>query len=183
MPISGWDPIDPIMNRIQSIRPESALDIGVGTGQWGFMLRNYLDMRYGRIERKNWKLTLDGIEGFQQYRNPAWDYYDNVVIGDAFDVLRNGGRCYDAILMIEVLEHFQKDTGIWVLKKLAEIGRHVFVSYANMEQGAFMGNSFEVHRSVWTDEEILTLLPNAEVIHKTGVGKFFYWKKGELNAI
>jgi len=177
MPISGWDPIFSVMKTIEGINPKSVLDVGVGTGQWGFLVRNYHDMRYGNFQRNQWKLRLNGIEVCSRYENPAWKLYDTVRIGEAslaIDDLIGMNIKYDVSLMIEVLEHFKKDKGIEVLNNLAKISKHLIFSYANMEQGPAHGNEFEVHRSTWTDEEIKAIFPQAKQIYETGVGKFYH---------
>lgn len=174
MPISGWDPIDPIMNRLQRIDPRSVLDVGIGTGQWGFMVRNYWDFRHNRFYPKDWQVRLTGIEGFANYRNPAWDLYSSVLIGDASQLIPSLYMKYDVAIMIEVLEHFSKEAGYKVLKDLCCKSKHLFISYANSEQGAWGGNDYEIHRACWTDQEILELLPRAVRIHQTSVGSFFY---------
>jgi hypothetical protein len=183
MPISGWDPIYPVMAEIQKIDPKNAvLDVGIGTGQWGFLVRNYHDMRYGRFDKASWKLRLLGIEGCSRYHNPAWQFYDDVRIGEASlaieDFVKLGygmvGNQFDVSIMIEVLEHFEKEKGKEVLRNLAKISKNLIFSYANMEQGAAHGNEYEVHRSTWSDAEIREIFPQAVQIYETGVGKFYH---------
>lgn len=185
MPISGWDPIHPVMATIQGIDPKRAvLDVGIGTGQWGFLVRNYHDMRYGRFDKSQWSLQILGLEGCSRYHNPAWQFYSHVVVGEASAeieelALNQSYRAYkqfEIAIMIEVLEHFEKEKGKDVLRDLAKISDHLIFSYANMEQGAAHGNEYEVHRSTWTDEEIREIFPNAVQIYETGVGKFYHVK-------
>lgn len=184
MPISGWDPVFPVMQTIQGIDPKSVLDVGIGTGQWGFLVRNYHDMRYGRFQKGQWQTQIVGIEVCDLYRNPAWDLYSMIVVKEASAILegykdhaeKSGflAKSFDVGIMIEVLEHFDKEKGTEVLKNLASACKHIIFSYANMEQGAAHGNEFEVHRSTWTDEEIKQIFPQARQIYETGVGKFYH---------
>lgn len=177
-PISGWDPVFGVMQTIQGIDPKSVLDVGIGTGQWGFLVRNYHDLRYGHFDRSQWSTYILGLEGCEKYRNPGWDLYNHVQIGEAAAAIEEmiGEYEFDVAVMIEVLEHFDKAKGVQVLKNLAQISKNIIFSYANMEQGAAYGNEYEIHRSTWTDDEIKAIFPQARQIYETGVGKFYHVK-------
>lgn len=71
-------------------------------------------------------------------------------------------RCpqtWDAILLLDVLEHFAHDHGAEILaaarRQLSPGGRlYVGTPAVWMEQGAAYGNEFERNRSLWTEEEL-----------------------------
>jgi hypothetical protein len=56
-------------------RPGSVLDLGIGTGFYGAVVRQWLD---GGV--RPWRTRLVGVEGFATYRSPCWDLYDEVVV-------------------------------------------------------------------------------------------------------
>jgi len=59
---------------------------------WGVVVREYLEFWYGRLRREDWKVRLEGIEIFRDYRNPLWDTYDAVYVADALETLPKLGR-------------------------------------------------------------------------------------------
>jgi len=68
------------------------------------------------------------VEIFEPYRNPVWDYaYDRVLIGDIRDRWGELGR-YDAILCLDVLEHFPKDQAVCLARDLLTIAPLLFVT-------------------------------------------------------
>ena len=188
MPFSGLDCILPVYNVIHEKCPnwQTYLDIGSGTGQWGWVQRTWFEFQDGNFDKKTWKRKIVGIEGFEAYRNPTWELYNYVAIGNAFDMLKEWPKGadpdprnpflprYNLCTMIEVLEHFEKSQGIEMLKMLKDRCDHLIFSYTNSEQGAAFTNEFEVHRSTWTNEDILAIFPNAVMFYPTGVGEFWY---------
>src|SRR5260370_965085 len=108
MPTSDINNIPPILAVLQNSRPASILDVGCGFGKYGFLAREYLDVQFGRFERKQWKTRIVAIEAFEPYRNPTWDFvYDEVLIGKAEEVLPTLGD-FDLILMADIIEHLPK---------------------------------------------------------------------------
>ena len=50
-------------------QPLRILDVGVGFGKWGHLFREYTDINEAehdpaRYARENWRVQIDGIEGF-----------------------------------------------------------------------------------------------------------------------
>ncbi|MFC1804692.1 class I SAM-dependent methyltransferase [Candidatus Omnitrophota bacterium] len=89
----------------------TVLDIGCGMGHNGFIFREMFDIRYMRLKPKDWTHSLEGIEVFEDYRNPVWDYYYNkVTVEDCLKVLPAlADAKYDIIFATEILEHFEKE--------------------------------------------------------------------------
>ena len=80
MPSSSSDYISAVVNIMRLINPSTMLDIGIGFGKYGFLAREYLELWDGRDKhkREDWKRTIDGIEAFEEYINPAIEYiYDH----------------------------------------------------------------------------------------------------------
>ncbi|MEJ2502387.1 MAG: class I SAM-dependent methyltransferase, partial [Gemmatimonadota bacterium] len=137
--------------------PSSVLDIGVGFGKWGHLIREYTDIRLAerdpdRYSRENWKTRIDGIEGFPGYLTAMHDYlYDRIHVGDMREIIRQLGR-YDMILLADVIEHVEKADGEALLQDcLAHCDGAVVVSTPAVfrPQGDACGNPFEAHRSFW----------------------------------
>jgi len=91
MPTSAPHNISRVLDIVLSLRPRSVLDIGVGTGKYGFLLREYLDMWvYG--DGSTWPprrvARIDGIEGCEKYIGEVQrSVYDHIYVGNALDIL------------------------------------------------------------------------------------------------
>ena len=150
MPASNPEHIPAVLHFSEGLRPRTILDVGVGMGAYGFLLRQYLEVCYERIRRDQWGIKIDGIEVYPGYRNPVWQYaYDRVIIGDARTVLNGLGR-YDLILCNDVLEHLRADDAREFIRRLASKAGAVIATtpVSFIEQGAWMGNEAERHLSV-----------------------------------
>ena len=66
---------------------------------------------------------------------------------------------YDLVLLIDVLEHFEKDQGKELVKTLVKKNGGIIISTPKKpspQEDAF-GNIYETHRSVWSKEELMEL--------------------------
>lgn len=155
MPTSDPLLLGTISNVILDVKPMSVLDIGIGYGKWGLLVREYSDCwQRQRYTPDLWDTRLVGIEIYDKYRNPAWGVYNEVVIGDALTVLQTFfDKKFDLVIMIDVLEHIEKDRAVAVLKHMRRVGKNVVVSYANTPQTGVGDNQHEDHISTWTKEE------------------------------
>src|SRR5262245_1741453 len=153
MPTSDYFNITPMMHIIGQLRPLSALDIGCGFGKYGVLIREYLDVWNERYDRALWKCRIVGVEGYEGYRNPIWDYvYHEVLIGDAREVVpRLDGR-FDLAVLADVIEHFDRDDARRLVEACLQKSAVCIVSTPKefYPQPDIMGNEYERHRCLWT---------------------------------
>ena len=102
----------------------------------------------------NYNTQLEGVEGYN-YRSPLWDCYDKVHECTIQEFFEKDSRKWDCILLTDVIEHFTKQEGEFVITKCKERlrpkGLFVVVTPAVwIEQGAAYGNELEVHKSLWS---------------------------------
>jgi len=156
MPSSSLGNIEPVVEFLRDLAPRRVLEVGVGHGKYGVLLREYLEVAYERYHRTQWRLELVGIEVFGEYRNPLWEYaYDRVVIEDIRRLdLASLGK-FDCGLLLDVIEHFDHEEGRKVLERLLESCETVIVSTPRrfVEQGVVLGNEHERHRSLWRRQD------------------------------
>lgn len=145
------------------LQPKSVLELGVGSGKYGVLLREYLDIAHGRLSFGSWETKIHGVEGFPSYLNGLhYSVYDRVNVED-FSLIENYIHYidYDLVLMIDSLEHIPKDKGVELLSFLIECNNTVIVSCPfgvhYIEQGAVYGNEFERHRAHWTPQDFEAL--------------------------
>ena len=157
MPTSHYYQLNEIVKLIIDCHPKSVLDIGVGFGKFGYLAREYLELWDGREKYDDWKVRIDGIEGFEEYLTPAHDFiYDNIYIGNAIKVLPTLEIKYDLVLIIDVLEHFDYDDGIRLLQECLQLDSNVIIATPKdvRPQGKAFGNHLEIHKFQWKKEHL-----------------------------
>lgn len=165
MPLGSFALINHLADHLCRHRPKSVLDVGVGFGLTGAIVRQYLDSGV-----QPWKTVLVGIEAFPQYKNPTWDLYGSVLEMDVREFLKDKGLAefakYDFIVFTDVVEHFSHEEGEEIIYKLMGMlnkGGVLWIGTPGVwaEQGAVHGNEYETHRSLWKWNEFP---PGFEVI-------------------
>jgi hypothetical protein len=154
MPVSEMVNVPSIMNEIVRLQPKSICELGIGFGKYGVLCREALEAVNGKCRPGEWERLIIGYEAFPRYNNPCWEMY-NVVITEDFTKCTSAIAMHDVVLMIDSLEHLEKDQARIFLDTLVRSNRQVIVSVpiGNWPQGAVFGNEFERHRSIWTGEE------------------------------
>ncbi|MBK9660527.1 MAG: hypothetical protein IPO68_11655, partial [Chitinophagaceae bacterium] len=153
MPSSSPFQISQVVNWIIYLKPSKVLDIGIGNGKYGFLCREALDTPHEEIPNR---ITVHGIEGFESYITDVHRLiYDKIFIGNGVDILKDHPEQYDLVLLIDVIEHLDKNTGMHFLERLLEISKNVIVTtpYGYVPQDDVFGNDFEVHRSGWVEKD------------------------------
>jgi len=165
MPIGSYALTFNIAHEIWKKKPKRVLDLGVGLGMTGVLVRSYTD----DLGKAPWKTVLHGVEGFPDYRTGVWDIYDKVYIEGIKEWLDNTPDItYDMIIMSDVIEHFEKEEGFAIAKLLMtrlNPGGVVLIGTPGIfqEQDAAHGNEYERHRSAWKATEFpmgYTILQN-----------------------
>src|SRR5258708_23453678 len=156
MPSSRPTPITQRIHSIRQLRPRSSLDVGVGFGKSGHLFREYTDINEAendpnRYDRKNWKVRIDGIEGYAAYLTAMHRYlYNEVHVGDACQLVKKLAR-HDVVFMGDVIEHLHKKAGQRLLREAVKKSRKaVIVSTPKQDTGqtALCGNELDLHRTL-----------------------------------
>jgi len=153
MGTSNWQQIPFCVEALMKIAPSRVLDVGVGFGRWGMITREFCDVWFGRIFRDKWQVRLEGIEAFpKSISDYHREFYDNIHLGDAADILpRLPGR-WSVTIYGDVLEHFPREKAIELLSESLDRSDYVLVNIPIGEypQGEAYGNAYERHLSTWT---------------------------------
>jgi hypothetical protein len=155
MPLSDVWHVPAVMHFVRAVAPMRVLDVGIGMGNFGLLVRQYGDVSNERLSREQWKLRIDGIELFEPYRNPVWAYaYDQVLMGDARQIVPTLSG-YDLVLLNDVLEHFERSDARELIRDCLRAGRVVLATTPNCDypQGAWGGNEAETHRCLITADD------------------------------
>ncbi|MEQ8952560.1 MAG: hypothetical protein RL120_00370 [Gammaproteobacteria bacterium] len=166
MPFSDSNMLSPVVGLIEELQPRSILDVGIGFGQYGFLCRTNLehvnlfewdDHGARKREKTEWEIQIDGVEAFPAYVTPVQEYaYNNILIGDALEVLPKMTQSYDLVMAIEILEHFDKDDGIRFLDMLQRRshGTVLVTTPKDFIHQDYPANPYENHRSLWSREDL-----------------------------
>ncbi|MDR0779354.1 MAG: hypothetical protein LBF16_01495 [Pseudomonadales bacterium] len=180
MPFSQTSQISAIGGWIEALAPQSVLDIGVGMGQYGFLLRQRLEaLNLFKVEgdrgwqqpKDQWRIVIDGIEGCAGYMTPVHDWaYTHMMLGEALQLLKTieTGR-YELAIAIDILEHFDKDLGAQLLKEMQRVSSRAALISTPKEfiPQEVPANPYENHRSLWSYEDLHAsgfgeVIPNQE---------------------
>lgn len=163
MPTSNPASIPTIVSVIYNLAPASVLDVGVGNGKYGFLLREYLELWGDDHSHRR----IDGIEAHEPYIGAVQRaVYDDIYIGDALTVLPTLNQHYDVALAADILEHFTEADGKRLLYLLAQHATYIVIATPDHEapQGACFGNEYERHRRQWTLGDIAAELPSTQIV-------------------
>lgn len=105
---------------IRKLHPESFLDVGVGSGKWGFIFREYTDFWEGRNLKQQWKSQVDGIEIYPPIvQDHQRAMYKRLFVGNAYTLV-DELHSYDFVWAFDLLAAFEKQKGFEMLKKMRE---------------------------------------------------------------
>jgi SAM-dependent methyltransferase len=157
MPIGSYAAIPALAQALWERRPQTVLDLGMGFGGGGVVVREWLDLGV-----RPWRTYLAGVEVWSDYRNPVWDLYDAIYTQTIEEFLTAYHGTFDCVLFGDVLEHFEPEAGrkiLGAIKRLVGDGGSLFVSTPAKfaPQHAVYGNEWERHRSLWTEQELAQL--------------------------
>lgn len=169
MPTSQHFQISKIIDLIIKLNPHSILDIGVGFGKYGMLCREYLELWNNRQAYKKFFRRIDGIEAFKDYITPLHEYiYDNIYLGDALEIIEKINFKYDLVIVIDVLEHFNKNSGKLLIEKIFKKSNGLLISTPKifaLQKDSF-NNIYEIHRSSWSKKALERIGPHIFIYDK-----------------
>lgn len=140
MPSSFVDSVSPIIKTIIDLSPQKVIDIGPGWGKYGLMCCEYLS----ELE------TLDAVEVLQGRKSLQDHIYDKVFTTDVRFLPNDFWEPYDLVLMVDVIEHMEKEEGQILLKNIVNCFTSVLVSTPKkFEEQHDPSNPYETHVSHW----------------------------------
>ena len=90
-------------------------------------------------------------------------------------VLKAKTKSVDVTLLLDVLEHFSVEEGLWLVDEIAMITRKriiIWLPIGECPQHAMDGNPYQVHNSTWQVEDLVGL--GFEVEHLVGFHQHFH---------
>lgn len=149
--------IPPIVHLLQKLAPESVLDIGKGFGKYGFLIHEYVGINKQKklnpllsmVQQSHVK--MDAIEVDEDLMMPHLSqFYNEVFFGDVFSIYKKLGN-YDLILMVDVIEHLDKEKAIELLKYFVSTKAKILIATPiHFFQQELYESEYEHHVSHWT---------------------------------
>jgi len=154
---SNWQQIPFCIDALMKIAPSRVLDIGVGFGRWGIITREFCDVWFSRIFKDEWRVHLEGVEGFpRSITDYHHSFYNKIHIGDAAEIIPTLPGPWSVTIYGDVLEHFTKEKAHELLSISLERSEYVLINIPigeEFEQGEAYGNVYERHLSQWEVED------------------------------
>ena len=159
MPSSYPENIPAIIQAIAKLKPKSVLDIGIGRGKYGFLIREYFpptkekekiyDDSASPIKSMGCEeiLTVDGVEVFEPYITDLQKkIYNQIFIGNVLEMDIEKWEPHDLYLLIDVIEHWERKKTMELIEKLIKKG-NILISTPRSytPQRASYGNKWEEH--------------------------------------
>jgi hypothetical protein len=153
------------------MKPETVVDIGIGSGTYAKLLRG--------THSANWI----GIEAWAQYVT-QWKLeplYNKIVIGDVrYLDLNRVCAAPDLVIIGDCVEHLDMAEALDLIERLKAWAMNIIVSLPVGEypQGAYEGNWFEAHKSTWSHEQMVKALGDGIKLQARGeILSAFLWSK------
>jgi len=162
-----------ILAEVERINPKKVLDIGAGMGKYGLLIREqYLSKKaeQGELEPTE-GIIIDAVEDTEYLLkgkpgNRLYAIYDRVVPRDIFlsgDIVK--AESYDLILMIDIVEHWEKQKAIEEIRFLSQFSA-VLVStpkHTGMYTEHFYGDPRH-HITQFTEEDFVSSFPGCSIV-------------------
>ncbi len=133
---------------------KTIIDVGCGSGTYPKLLE-------GTGNKYEWI----GVEIWKPYvtKYSLWEIYDQILVGNILDFLELTKYLEaDCIIFGDVLEHMTKEHAQKCIDWADANFQHVVISTPiNYEQGEVDGNPYEKHLSVWSMEELNSMVPGS----------------------
>ncbi len=153
MPVSYYQIAPIILDHVIAEQPVTVLDVGIGFGKYGVLVREVLDLPFERYEQKDWLVQIDGIEIHQGYKNPIYDYIYHNIFYDPLENVLPKLENYDVILLIDLIQNFTKSDGKNLIKELLEKTNKTLIITTPLyphSQQYYLDNPHEKHISRWS---------------------------------
>ena len=182
MASSRYEAVPVLVEKMREIKPKTVLDIGVGFGKVGLLIREYLEAWEDRVTPEEWDIEIIGVEGFKAYHKGSVQniVYNGIMYIDVMDLYWASG-IFNLITCIDMLEHLEKEDALPLIQKMKEHGQHVLLSIPTGPgwlRHPYGKNPLEAHVSEWECQELITLgfevLKEFTIKDGRTVG-IFYW--------
>jgi len=163
--VSEISNIETIIKMILKVDPKTIIDIGSGFGKYGILVREAIlsdRTLKGELSPKN-DIIIDCVENCSYFYNLPFHQaiYDHHFHED-IRKLELGN--YDLALMIDIIEHFEKEEAKELLKKMKKTMKNILVCTPKkvvFYKEHFYGSEGSLHHSQFFPEDFYEAFPEA----------------------
>lgn len=149
-----------IIHLVQKLKPRSILDIGKGFGKYGFLIHEYAGidntkkLEPSKSLKELSKIKIDAVEVDADLMLPHLGQIYNEIYFEDILTLYPNLPTYDLVLMIDIIEHINKEAALQLLQNFLSKGSKIIVATPKhfFEQDLFQ-SKFEHHVSHWTKKD------------------------------
>src|SRR5215216_1462982 len=175
MGTSNWQQIPFCVDVLLDVCPMRVLDLGVGFGRWGMLVREFCEEWKGRTHRENWRVQLEGIEIFPKNVEEYHHFFYNWIhVGDAAQIIQQMQERWHLIICGDVLQLCSRENAEQLLSRALDLADYVLVNSPignGWQRTSMYGNEFEEHRSFWQLSDFLNQLPVRYNVYKEYNGR------------
>jgi phospholipid N-methyltransferase len=151
MPGSSNVLFDLIVTVLRVLEPRTVCDIGAGMGKYGHILRE-MSGEAGFAT----KLTAVEIDRSYVEQYALDKIYDEVIVADAVELIRDPSRRFDVVVIGDCIEHLRKSDGVDLLNFLVYRAGYIVVVYpVEYIQDGPSDHAQEAHISVWSEADFV----------------------------
>ena len=146
-----------IIHVIQKLKPKTILDIGKGFGKYGFLIHEYagidntkkIDAVKSLQAQSN--ILVDAVEVDEDLMLPHLEQLYNTIYFGNILLKYKDLPAYDLVLMIDIIEHINKEEATLLLKHLLQLGNKIIIATPiKFFKQELYKSEFERHISHWT---------------------------------
>jgi len=145
MPISSPIFHNHMISLVRTLAPRTLCDIGPGAGKYGKLARD--------LDASTHRTCVEIDEKYvEEYK--LRDIYNEVIVGDAANMIDNPRVRFDMVIIGDCIEHLRKSSGIDLISFLVYRCGHIIVMFPEaVVQDDHEGHASEAHISVWGPED------------------------------
>lgn len=153
-----------IIHLLQKLKPKRVLDIGKGFGKYGFLLHEYVGIdNTSKLNpemslKEQSKIHIDAVEVDPDLMLPHLSHiYNQIYFGDVLKIHKEL-PAYDLILMVDIIEHIEKEGAKLLLKELLQKESNIIIATPkSFFQQELYESVFENHVSHWSVKDFKDL--------------------------
>jgi len=149
MPVSSDAFNDLVSHVLARLRPGRVCDIGSGAGKYGKLVRSLSSQLDFPVHCTAIEIDAQYVEQFALRQ-----LYDEVVAGDALDLLKTPRARFDVVIIGDCIEHMRKSHAIDLLNFLVYRAGYILVLWPDEAiQDDWEGHAAEAHISTWSVDD------------------------------
>lgn len=146
MGTAGWQNIPYCIQTLRAIDPKRILDMTVGLGYWGMIIREFCDGEAGQNQPKDWQIYLAGIEiCAKDTDSHSKSLYNQIYFGDISTTCDKLELDWNVVLFNDILENLNKNEALDLLSWALNAGDYVLVNVPLSENE--QGSAGDIHLS------------------------------------